>query len=121
MADEITVTVGLRIEKGGVLMDPPASIQSITMSGSHAIHRTQAIGESAEALDIGEITNCGIIRIKNLHATKYVTIRMGESGADVVKLLAGEEFAFRLAGNTPYAIAETGATSCIVEYWLVEA
>lgn len=119
MADELTVITGLLFSKGGLESQMDALRQTLDVSGSHYIRRSQSIGTSAEALDIGEITTCGYIAIHNKDATNFVEIRDGSGGADVVKLLAGETAVFRLATSTPYAIANTAA--CIVDYLLVEA
>jgi hypothetical protein len=118
MADEITLSAALKVLKGALSMQQAFAGLTFDMSGTDAAHHTQTVGTSAEALDIGDITACGFVLIVNRDATNYVTLRMGEAGADVVKLKAGEFALFRLAGNTPYAIADT--ESCVVEFWILE-
>lgn len=118
MADEITVACKLSVVKGSLdLSFGPLSV-TVDMSGTDGAHHTQTIGTSAEALDIGDITACGLLLIVNRDETNYVTLRMGAAGADVVKLKPGEPALLRLAANTPYALADT--SPCVVEYLLLE-
>lgn len=118
MARELTASVALTLQKGIVEVSWIQHGVKVTVSGSKYTHIVQAIGTSATALDIGDITTPGYILMKNQDATNYVTIRMGASGADVVKMKAGEIALFRLAGSTPYAVANTASVN--VEYFLIE-
>jgi hypothetical protein len=121
-ANELTLSAALEFIKSNTrtsTKDMGISGLQFTVSGTDCIGPvTQTIGTSAEALDIGDITTPGYVAIKNLDATNYVTIRMGSTGADVVKLKAGEFAMFRLASTNPFALANT--SSCQVLYVLVE-
>lgn len=119
MANEITIQLGLRFSKGGNSASKTPTALLRDMTGADYVELTQTVGTSAEALDLGDITTAGYIWIKNTDATNFVEIRDGSGGADVVKLLAGDEAVFRLATSTPYAIADTA--SCVVKYLLLEA
>jgi hypothetical protein len=121
-ANELTLTAALEFTKSTTHTDSRnmgVEGKQFTVSGTDCVGPiTQTIGTSAEALDIGDITTPGYIIIKNLDATNYVTIRMGSTGADVVKLKAGEFALFRLASTNPFALANTGA--CQVLFALIE-
>jgi hypothetical protein len=118
MADELTIVAGLEFAKGNVSIPSLGGRQALDVSGTDCIKRTQTIGTSAEALDIGEITTCGWMFARNLDAANYVSFRMGASGADFARLDAGEWWALRLAGNTPYAIANSAPVT--IEYAIIE-
>lgn len=119
MADEITLTAMLKLAiSGQQTVQCAAENESFDIAGAKKIHHVQAIGTSAEAIDIGDITTCGYCWLRNLDPTNFVTIRMGASGADVIKLKAGEVALFRLAASTPHAIADTG--TCNLEILILE-
>lgn len=119
MANELTVSsASLSFEKSGVADDFEVAEKLVNVSGQRYIHHVQLVGTIVEALEIGELGTLGWLLIVNRDATNFVSLRMGAGGADVVKLLAGESARFRLAGNTPHAIANGAA--CYCDYFLVE-
>jgi hypothetical protein len=121
-ANELTLSGALDFTKSSTratTRDMGISGLQFTVTGTDCIGPvTQNVGTSAEALDIGDITTPGYLAIKNLDATNYVTVRMGSTGADVVKLKAGEFALFRLASTNPFVLANTSA--CQILYCLVE-
>lgn len=122
MADELKISLKMDFAKSNRQVstsDMGAIGLEFDVSGTEYVRLTQSIGTSAEAIDLGQdIGTAGYMFVKNRDATNYVTIRMGSSGADVIKLKAGEVALFRLAASTPYAIADTAA--CVIEYIIVE-
>lgn len=118
MANEITLSIALSFLKGGRKAEMLSLGQLLTMTGTDYVLGTQTIGTSAEAIAKNDIGTCGLIGIKNLDATNYVTIRDGSGGADVVKVKPGEVQVFRLATNSPYAIANSAPVE--IEYLLIE-
>jgi hypothetical protein len=119
MANEISLTGTLAISPSGKRSRSISLNTLITMSGSNYIERSQSIGTTAEALDLGEIGTPGLIYIKNLDATNYVTIQDGANGTPVTKVLPGDESVFMLATTAPYAKANSAA--CVIEYTIAEA
>lgn len=118
MANEIAVTVGLTFTKSGVTSTADLATTNFDMTGTDYIRRTQLVGTSEEALDVGEIGTAGWMYVKNNHATQTVSFRGGSAEADFVKLKAGESAVFRLASDTPYAIASGADTN--IEYLIIE-
>lgn len=123
MADELTISVHLSFAKGSrsVSTDGLGGVgQLITVSGTDYIHKTQTIGTTAEALDIGDIGTCGWMYVRNLDNTNYVEISRAtlSSGQGTVKVKAGESQLFRLGSNTPFAIANTSPVE--IQYIIVE-
>ena len=110
MANEATITAALRFQKGLIpqINFAPGAI-SIDISGDLPVAIGQTIGTSEEALDLGDIGGgtLGWIIGRNLDSTNFVEFRAGTGETDLVKAKAGEPFLFRLATNTPYAIADT--------------
>lgn len=118
MASEITISALLSFLKGGRKAELGDVAFQVTMTGTDYVHATQSIATSATAISIGSITTCGWIAIRNKDATNYITIRAGSGGADVIKIKPGETQVFRLATNTPYAVANSAAVE--IEYLLIE-
>lgn len=123
MADELSLSFSLQFSKGGRYVDT-ANLstlgQEIDVSGTDYIHKTQTIGTTAEALDIGDITTCGWIVVRNLDATNYIEISRATftTGQGTVKVKAGEKAVFRLGSNTPYALANSSSVE--IQYLLIE-
>lgn len=119
MASELTITAMLAFSKNNVEAKSAQVAKQFDVSGNDAIRRTQIIGNSAEALDVGEIGTVGYGMFINLGPTDSISIRIGSSGADVVKLNPNECALFRLAASNPYAVA-SGTASPVLDYMLVE-
>jgi hypothetical protein len=118
MADELTIAASLKFEKGGVVVDLPFGQLQVDVSGTDAVHYTQTIGTSAEALSLGDITTPGYVIIVNRDPVSSVTLRPGASAADLIKLKPGEVAMFRLSSTAPSAIAY--GSSAPVEVIVVE-
>lgn len=117
MANELTVTCTLEFLKSGIAATESLT-KTLTVTGSKYVRGVQAIGTSEEALGIGDLGTLGYCILINRDATNFVEVRMGSSAADVIKIKAGEFALFRMAGNTPYMIADTG--TCNVEFIIIE-
>lgn len=120
MADELEFKItNFTFEKGGVKVERAPGSVDVTITGDHAIHKTQEIGTSAENLDKGEITTPGYGLFHNLDGTNFVEIGYDDTGfKPTVKIESGEWALFRLAQATPQAKADTAA--CDLEFILIE-
>jgi hypothetical protein len=120
MADELKITGQLWFTKGGIKINLGTRDHFVTVSGDHAIHKSQEIGTSAEALDIGEITTVGYCWFRNMDSTNFVEIGYDDTGfKNLIKLKAGEECGpVRLGQGAPYALADTAAVD--LEYVIIE-
>ena len=90
-----------------------------TMTGSVYAQNTISVGfAAAEAIPLGEVTAPHWAYFKNLDATNFIKIRNGASGADLLKLKAGEVAICPLLDSAvPYAIADTAA--CLLEFLIL--
>jgi len=121
VANEISLSVYAAFAKSGQSFntdDLDLLGQTIDVSGSHYIRRTVTATTSQAALDIGSITNCGLLIGIN-RGSVAVNLRSGSSGANTASFPAGKGYAMYLATNTPYVI--TGSSTAVFEYILVEA
>lgn len=118
MANELTVSCSLRFSKGGREISKSYGGIQVTVAGDAWVYAFQSIGATEEAIGIGDIGTAGFCIGKNLDATNFVSIRPGTGTANLVKVKAGEPFMFRLALNTPWAIADTAA--CDLEVLIIE-
>jgi hypothetical protein len=121
MADEITASCSLQFAKGNAA---PPRVRSndfkITVTGTDYTHKTQNVGTSAEALNLGEIGTPGMMWAHNLDGTNFVEFGYDDGGfKPTVKLLAGDYCLFQHTQAAPQVKADTGAVE--IEYFLVEA
>lgn len=118
MADEICLTCSLTVYKSSIMAhaQSDAFVADLhDMSGSNFISGTISVGITAEAIPMGDVTAPHWAWFHNKDSTNFIKIRNGSSGADVIKLLAGERCAVPLLDSgTYYAIADTAA--CIMYY-----
>ena len=126
MADEITYGATLRLDNGERDVDWIPADRVVDQAGTDFSWKTQEIGTSAEAIDLGEIGTPGVMLVMNLDGTNYVEIGYDEAGtfAPTIKLNGGaspnNDFAiFRHAQATPQARANTAA--CQIQYLVIEA
>jgi hypothetical protein len=121
MANEITVTLSLTVNKPAVMtsaLSRAVTAALFTMTGNPWVGATQLIGTSATAIGLGGITAPHWAYFHNLDATNYLTIRNGAAGADLLKLLAGEYALCPLLDTAvPYAVANT--SSCLLEFLIL--
>lgn len=119
MANEISVTCTLSFTKGSTSDAMELPLKQITMTGDDFVHKTQLIGITEEAINLGtDIGTNGWFMAINRDPTNFIKIRAGTGVTDTAKLLPGEPCLFRLAATAPYAIADTA--SCQLEYLLIE-
>jgi hypothetical protein len=115
MANEISVSATLKASKGGAAFAHSKSY-NITMSGDDMFSKTQIIGTSAEALDMGEITGVpAAIMVQNLDGTNFVVLSLVNDGSTpFAKLLKGQAAIFPPATATIYALADTASVRVLV-------
>ena len=121
MADEITITYGLRVNKGGVSVQVPTTQQQYDMTGSRRCSNTQNIGTTQEVLVTGDLATAGYGLFINLDATNFVEIGIVSGGTfyPTIKLLPGQIALAPLATLAIYAKADTAAVD--LDYELIEA
>jgi hypothetical protein len=123
MADELTVSISGAFSKSGRRVDTKdMGLIGLLfdVAGTDYVKMTQSIATSETALDKGGIGTGGYLFIKNTDATNFVELRGASSGADLVRMNAGEIACFRVTSDaTLYGIADTDA--CVVEYLWIEA
>lgn len=119
MANELTLAASLKFVKGATNVSFAKSGIQVDVSGTGFAFKSQNVGTSEEALDIGDVTTPGYILIYNNDSTNYVEVRGGSGETDVVKVRAGKLALFELATTTPYVIADTASVEII--YAIVDA
>jgi len=120
MANELTLAASASFSKSGITVSFAKSGIQVTISGSKYTHLVQAVGNSAEALVLGDITTPGYCLMYNQDSSNYVEVRDQAGGADVVKVSPGKIGLFELATTTPFVIA-SAASGASIEYLLIEA
>ena len=123
MADEITVSVLLKMAKGQIELKREVRNYTLDMAGDayDAEVVTATTAANGIALSIATAVGTGgYAWFRNLDSTNFVEIGVLESGtfAPTVKLKAGEFCLFRLATDAIYIKGDTA--SCLLEYIVIE-
>ena len=116
MANEITVTSGIRVLKGNLDFSQSATSSSFDMTGSGGpTPGFMVVGTSEESTTFTELTTEGFLWMKNLDATNYVQWGFS-TGVYGGRMKAGETAGpFRMdPGLTLYLKANTTACNVLV-------
>lgn len=112
MANEISLQITLTATKNGITFEQALS-QVKNMAGDEMALSVQVVGTSSEPLFKGDISQCGLVLLKNLDSTNLVHIESDGSGYG--QLLPGEFMVVRAdTGATPSAFFETAAGRLLV-------
>lgn len=121
MANELTVSLALAFSKGGKNPSKKKLGQQYDVTGGDFTWKTQVVGNTEEALVMGEVGTPGYIIIENKSSAQYVGFRAASGSANAVEVLPGETSCFRIArgATAPFVIAD--ANTAEIEYLLIEA
>jgi hypothetical protein len=118
MAQELTATGSVFFSKGSVASNGLViSGKKFDVAGKDYIRKSQNIGTSAEALDLGDVSTAGWFFIQNNDITNFVELLDAVAGNVFMKLKPGEFACGRFGCAAPAAKANTAA--CDVEYIIV--
>lgn len=119
MANEISLVLRLTVEKGNFQQAINPGTLTVTMSGTTAAGGVQAIGTTAEAIGVTDVSTCGYAYFRNTDATNFVELGTGTGGSFVAfaKLKAGEAAIVRLGTNAPTAKADTATIN--LQYYIL--
>lgn len=116
MADEITITTGLKVSNGNLVVTLPNRFtkfdQTTARGGGPG---TVAIGTSEETISFGDISP-GWVRMTNLDDTNYVQVGFATTDYGF-RLLAdkGTALFYLESGATIYAKANTASCDVLIE------
>ncbi len=116
MANEISVSFSLRYAKDSTAASLAASYRA-DQAGSVYHAAVQFIGTSEENLFKGDVGTIGLIAVRNMDATNFVTLA-SLTATPSVKLLAGQSCLLPWTGTQVIAKADTA--QCSVEYLIIE-
>lgn len=119
MANELTLSASLKFVKGSTDRSFSKSGIQLDVSGTEFTNKSQTVGTSEEAIELGDVATPGYILIFNKDATNYVSVRSGTGAANLVKIPPGGIALFHCEASAPYAIANTASVQ--IEYLLIEA
>jgi hypothetical protein len=106
VSKELTVNAWVRFQKGDVDVSLGKNGLRLDMSGDDYMRFEQLVGITEEALILGDVTP-GVVLIKNLDNTNFVSLRRASGEGNCLKIKAGECWPFRLAAAAPFVIADT--------------
>jgi len=117
MANEITITLQMLLNNGGVTDNHSSGSIAIDQTSAKMIRNVQTIGTTEEALVLGDVVTPGYCVVINLDVTNFVELGVfgfidgiGTTGfIGFLKLNPGEQALFRLSTTAPYAKADTVA------------
>ncbi len=121
MSNEITVTGAIKASKNSVEINVQHALKQFDMSGGDMLHRTQIIGSTEEAVNLGEVGTPGWAMFYNRGPTDTISLRAATGAADFCKMAPGE-FAgpFKFSATAPFAISSS-TNSPVLESWIAEA
>lgn len=117
MANEITLSASLVLNKSGQSISGTVSGLAITQSGTNNIGSVQNIGTTSEALSFGDVATPGYLFLKNLDSTNFVNFDLNNpavAGTSFCKLLPGECALIPTRQTAIYAKADTAACDVYV-------
>ncbi len=119
MADELTLSATFSYKDGDSEFEDSVGNLGVDVTGKLIAAGVQAITTSEVALGLNGVTAGGMLWIRNLDDTNYVSIRSGTGATNLIRLKAGEFALFRLdaAATAPFAIADTATVN--VKYALL--
>lgn len=123
MADELTITRGLRFTKSNLQIEHAPNTSNVTVSGDAISHTVQSIPTTAAGTALvvaAAVSTLGWARFRNVDATNYIEVGVQHSGTTFMPFVrcninepASE---VRLAqGITLFARANTGAALLEIE------
>ena len=107
MANELTIQNGLSYSKNGDI-DQVSDSRTIDVAGTARISGRQTIGTSEEQLALGDVSSVGVVWIKNLDSTNYITVGTVTNQRGF-RINAGESYSFRAENNAVFVAANTAA------------
>lgn len=120
MANEISVSNGIRVTKNGLTTSPTTGGFQADQTGDGVATDTVAVTTAAAQLTLS-ITP-GFVAVKNLDADNYVDVGPWVSSAlhKLVRLNAGESAVFRVSSGVDIG-AQANTATCSVRLTVVEA
>jgi hypothetical protein len=119
MANELTLSASIKFVKGSVSVSQGKSGVQLDVAGDDFVTKTQNVGTSEEALNLGDLSTPGYVLVRNLDTTNFVSVRSGTAAANLIKIPAGGIALFMCEAAAPFVIANTAAVK--IEYTMIEA
>lgn len=119
MADEITVSLRMRVNNGFLIHEESTSNQLVSMTGLVASGGVQNIGTNPEAIVVNDVATAGYAFFRNTGPTNYIDLGTGTGTSFVAfsRLKAGESGCIRLGTNAPTARANVAAVN--LQYYIL--
>lgn len=119
MADELKIGASLVFDDGDSYVVFGKSGLLIDVAGTNYLHHRQSVGDSEEALVVGDVVVGGYFIGYNGHATAVISMRPGTGENDLIDIGPGEIAMFRInTGLTPYVISTVAAAE--LEYVIID-
>jgi len=123
MANEISLTTNLTSTNGTVKVNKQIGAVQIDQVAQGRVQDLQAIGTTAEAINLGSISTPGVSVMQNSDATDtiYVGLIISSAGSfeTFIELKPGEAWGGRLGLAAPYA--KSSANNPKLDYTIMEA
>lgn len=119
MANEINVTISMRVRKGNLVADVIPGSQQIDMGVARGpVPGTVEVGTTEQVIAFANLATLGLLAITNLDDTNFIDFGPEESGAMIaaVRVNAGETCLFRMVPGTTYR-AKANTAACDVQFF----
>lgn len=119
MAEEITVEATLNINNGNLLRQDPDSPQLITQAlAKGPVPGMVTVTTTPAAISLTGLTTYGLVKIKNLSSSHFVTygVYVSSTYYPLLRLKPGEYYVWRMEPSvTPYMQADTASCDVQIE------
>ena len=116
MANEISAYVSLAASKNGANISSGQLSATDDMAGDQMTYNVQAVGITAEAVALGDVSTIGYALFKNMDPTNFVELALDSAVSTQIfaKLLPGDIALVPLKTATIYAKADTAGVNLLV-------
>lgn len=108
MAREMSITTSINYSRAGGDTEQISESYSVDVAGAPRMSGRQNIGTTEEQLVLGDVSSVGIVWIKNLDTTNFITVGTVTNQRGF-RINPGESFPFRAANNAIFIAANTAA------------
>jgi hypothetical protein len=117
MANEALFTGVIQFSKGGAIESKSYSAQ-VDVAGTDYMAKTLSIATSDTSIALADIGSPGLLMVKNLDATNFVTL--GPSGSTYPIKIAAGDFIGPVYWNDPEVHLKANTAAVLVELFILE-
>ena len=120
MANEITVSFNAQVVNGLMRKTIQLGQMQIDQAAVGRAGHTQEIGTSSEVVDLGDVSTNGMLYLRNLDETNFITFGTDDVLGIIFAELKPGEFAWLRLAPTVVLYAQADTAACLLDVSLFE-